>query len=67
MRTIEVPYVAYMIVDEVDALAAGCTRFGRHAYGAFTRSTRIGWQRKADIVREEIRYWSIRSKDSGKD
>jgi len=62
-----VPYVAYMIVDEVDALAAGCTRFGRHAYGAFTRSTRKGWQRKADIVREEIRYWSIRLKDSGRD
>lgn len=34
MRTIEVPCVAYMIVDEVDARAAGCTRFGRHAYGA---------------------------------
>ncbi len=31
MRTIEVPYVAYMIVDEVDALAAGCTNLvGMH-------------------------------------
>lgn len=34
MRTIEVPYVVYMIVDEVDALAAGCTTFGSYAYEA---------------------------------